>query len=231
MLYRIITGASSNHFLSLKQLLVSLKEKAPEAVLIVWDLGLKESERNYLEGLFMVSIRVFDYTKYPAYYNIAVNAGEYAWKPALIKETVDAEGAGLYLWLDAGDLVVDSLSPLIEFIDWTGLYSNATSINLTHPGVFSAIEPHYRQFEQSSMRNGAIVGFNAEKDWVRVLIDRWAAWAHDKRVIAPEGSSRRNHRQDQSLLTLLFWEAATKYGFDTKAEFQMIKIHKDCDGR
>jgi hypothetical protein len=229
MLYRIVTGASSNHFLSLKQLLVSLKEKAPEAALIVWDLGLTEQERTYLEGLFMLKIRVFDYNKYPAYYNIAVNAGEYAWKPALIKETVDAEGAGLYLWLDAGNVVIDSLVPLIDFIDRTGLYSNVTSANLTYPGIFSAIEPHYRQFEQSSMRNGAIIGFNADKEWVRALIERWAAWASDKRIIAPEGSSRRNHRQDQSLLTLLFWEAAIKYGFDTKAEFKMIKIHMDCD--
>ena len=119
--------------------------------------------------------------------------------------------------------------PLITFIDNMGLYSNPTSRVLNHPKLFLEIEPYYKQFEQSTHRNGAIIGFNTKIEWVREVINKWELWAQNKNIIAPPGSNRENHRQDQSLLTLLYWEAAIKYNFKTNIIFNMIYIHQDCD--
>jgi len=45
-------------------------------------------------------VRLFEFWKYPSYFNISIARGEYAWKPVIIKEVVDEYP--LVLWLDAG---------------------------------------------------------------------------------------------------------------------------------
>jgi hypothetical protein len=225
----IITGASSNHFRSLIQLLNTLITSNKNLKCVVWDLGLTETECIELYVRFSIKLNKFNYNKYPPYFNIHINAGEYAWKPVLINETTNIFGENIYLWLDAGDIVVSELTPLIEFINTMGIYSNPTSKILNHPNVFLEIEPYYKQFENHIHRNGAIIGFNTNLTWVRELIHKWALWAQNKNIIAPSGSNRNNHRQDQTLLTLLYWEAANKYHFNTNEVFRMIHIHQDCD--
>lgn len=62
---------------------------SPEAVsLILWDLGLTSEEVAEIEHLSNNKMRHLNYSAYPDYFNININAGEYAWKPALIYETV-----------------------------------------------------------------------------------------------------------------------------------------------
>jgi len=97
----------------------------------------------------------------------------------------------------------------------------------THPGVFDKINPRYRLYAERSNRNGAIIGFDYSKIWVRELIETWASWANNKEIIAPEGSSRENHRQDQALFTLLYWDYQSRHHFDTTTTYPFIKIHND----
>ena len=35
------------------------------------------------------------------------------------------------------------------------------------------------------------------------IIEEWAKFSENKDVVAPKGSSRKNHRQDQSILNIL----------------------------
>lgn len=235
MIPTIITGSNSNHLLSLKQLLYSIFDiyKQGEVRVVVWDLGFTDTERQYIENLFELKMKRFNYSQYPSFFNITISAGEYAWKPSLIKETVDEFGSGIYLWLDAGDKISGNLTALFRYIGGTGLYSDKTSgniSNLTHPGVYSKIDSRFREYAGKSMRNGANIGFDYSKPWVRELIDSWATWALDKEIIAPEGSSKTNHRQDQSLFSLLYWDYANKIGFDTTTIYRhLIKIHQDVE--
>ena len=55
--------------------------------------------------------------------------------------------------------------------------------------------------------NAAIVGVNHTFPSTRALVDEWLARAMEESIIAPPGSSRDNHRWDQSLLTLLAYRA------------------------
>jgi len=50
---------------------------------------------------------------------------------------------------------------------------------------------------------GAFLGFRKGSTAYSKILPMWLSCAMDKACIAPEGSSRRNHRQDQSSLTLL----------------------------
>ena len=231
---RIITGASSNHYKSLHQLLQSIHtiHSPNQYELILWDLGLTKKEQVAIE-YFYGTMRRFDYSKYPPYFDINVNAGEYAWKPALIYETVTALGPGTYLWLDAGDVVRKPLITLQAHIEKYGIYSpdSAASVNsFTYPKVFDAVHPKYQDYKQLQMRNGAILGFDTRRPWVQELIATFAEWAGKQEIIAPTGSSRENHRQDQAIFSLLYWDAERLYRFDTNAKYQsFIKLHQDID--
>ena len=230
----IITGASSNHFEPLQKLLRSVRRFHPTLDLAVWDLGLTPTERTSLETEFTLSVRIFDYSKYPPYFNINVAAGEYAWKPALIQETRQALGQRTYLWLDAGDRLIEPLDKLFLFIEAKGLFSNGTWGNVakwTYPATFDAINRRYQDYISLRMRNGAIIGFNERFEWVRELMDTYATWAKTKAIIAPEGSSRENHRQDQTCLTLLYWDYNRRHNFHTEIPLYSIVIHSDSDPR
>jgi hypothetical protein len=232
----IITGATSDHLELMKKLLRSVKQFHPTDVeLVAWDLGLTAEERTGLIKEFDgLHVRVFDYSKYPAYYNIKVAAGEYAWKPALIRLTRQEFGERTYLWLDAGDRLMEPLDKLFLFIEAKGLFSNGTWGNVakwTYPATFDAINRRYQDYISLRMRNGAIIGFNERFEWVRELMDTYATWAKTKAIIAPEGSSRENHRQDQTCLTLLYWDYNRHHNFHTEIPLYSIVIHSDSDPR
>jgi Protein of unknown function (DUF1647) len=228
----IITGASSNHYNILKKMLRSVRQfhSKDQVELVIWDLGLTEEERKSLETEFNTVVRIFDYSKYPSYYNIQVAAGEYAWKPALIKETRQSLGQRTYLWLDASDRILQPLEKLFLFLEARGIFSNATSglvSKWNHPKMFEALDPRFRDYLPLQMRNGALIGFNERLDWVRKMMDTYAEWANTKTIIAPEGSSRENHRQDQSCLTLLYWDYNRKHKFHTDIPLYSIVIHSE----
>ena len=102
----IVTGADTSHYKPLLRLLFSIEIHEPHATVIVYDLGISKDELDLLQKYFpKVDIRYFDYTVYPAYFNIKVKNGEYAWKPVIINE-VAKQFDGYVAWLDAGNLIV-----------------------------------------------------------------------------------------------------------------------------
>jgi len=51
--------------------------------------------------------------------------------------------------------------------------------------------------------NGAVIGFRIGSRKAGDLVEEWRILANQKDFIAPDSSSKLNHRQDQSLLTVL----------------------------
>jgi hypothetical protein len=69
----IVTGASSNHFKSLKQFLDSaIHHKLSTDIVYAYDLGLKEKEVDELQNKYgsRVTIVKFDFSKHPDYFDI-----------------------------------------------------------------------------------------------------------------------------------------------------------------
>jgi hypothetical protein len=118
----IVTGADSSHFKSLCHFLSSLFTHEPGINVIVFDLGLMESERLHLDDTFpRAELRLFNYQQYPDYFNIKVNAGEYAWKPVILCDTLD-EFKCCVCWMDAGNLVTEPLFWLRMITITVGIY-------------------------------------------------------------------------------------------------------------
>ncbi|KAG0239329.1 hypothetical protein BGW41_007814 [Actinomortierella wolfii] len=114
----------------------------------------------------------------------------------------------IVLWADSGD----RFSP--EFFRWLpshvrrhGLWtprSADTMARWTHPGLPEFYHKSISQFANETNCNGAVMAFDVRNSTVRDgILKEWIKCSKKRECIAPDGSSRENHRQDQSVLTFL----------------------------
>jgi len=237
----VVTAASSNHFGALRYLLESLR--VLKARVECYDLGLAAAEVAALprwDGFFY---HKFDYAAYPPHLDVRVAAGEYAWKPAIVAEVVDrlrAGGPGSddadVLWADAGTYV-DTLEPIAAGIRASGgvwlRRSSGTMRDWTHPGMFAFLRESAARFAELPNADATLIGFatgHPSADVRASVYDRiiapWKACALTKGCISPEGSSRRNHRQDQAVLSYLIHKAG--YSFSDEPH-ESLGIRCKCD--
>ena len=191
----VVTAASENHWAPLRNLLASLRHHEPRTPVIVYDLGLKSPVVD-------VPLIRFEFERFPAHVGMA--ARSYAWKPILITEAL-AEAGEPVLWLDAGDLVMGSLNGVRREIAEHGIYTPASSgciLDWTHPTTLKRMQAR-ADLGLRANRNGAIVGLAPRRlDFAR----RWRELCLDEATITPPGSSRVNHRHDQAVLSVLFYQ-------------------------
>ncbi|KAF9577554.1 hypothetical protein BGW38_007157, partial [Lunasporangiospora selenospora] len=245
--FTIVTAASANHFCALESFLYSmadvldgLERTEIRPSLVVYNLGgmtLEQEERlEYLQkNQYMDEYHVFDYAKYPDFWNIKVARGEYGWKAGIIKEVADKH-RGLILWLDSGNmLALDFLRYLPGYLDKYGFWSPQSSgnfIQYTHPGLPAFFGDSLDNYVDETNCNGAAVAFDASKDMIyNGLLKDWYTCSSTKECIAPKGSSRANHRQDQAALTYLakrlrFTEQCRHY-----PEHYGVTVHQDKAGK
>jgi hypothetical protein len=205
----VLTGADHTHGEPLIRFLMSMMEHEPQVRTIVYDLGLTEHQRTVAALLVgRGDLRRFDFTAHPAYFDISVNAGEYAWKPAIIADEIALRQAPA-LWMDAGNLLAGSLDVVRQKLSVNGFYCPSSGFSAqpwTHPGMLS-----YFGFSQDwgadiMQLSGATVAFDPKFPKALALATAWSRLAGVQEVIAPPGSDRSNHRQDQALLTCLAFD-------------------------
>ena len=204
----IVTGASSNHFKSQIQLLKSL-EKLKDTYIIIFDLGFTEDQRKQILSYINIHERwkllTFDFSVYPNFMNINVNAGEYAWKSVIIANIMN-RSKGLVLWLDAGcKLTSSTMWQVWKQIQSHGLYcpvSQGTLKDWTHKNTLKRMCVT-QNLMKSPNRAACVVGINYTHAPTRELIERWKILCLQPHILCPVGSSRKNSRQDQAVLSVL----------------------------
>jgi hypothetical protein len=214
----IVTGASSNHFNCLKNLLWSVSTFTPEIHTVVYDLGLTR-----LEASQIVNIRKFDFSKYPSYFAIKDNSGRMGFRPVTVQQAAQEFG-GIVIWLDAGCLITGEISELITQIKKDGVYCHRTfgTIGTTlHPTAKASLNVS-DAIAQIRIRDAGIAGFDTTNSKAMDLINKWAAVAVDKGSTAPDGSSKKNHRQDAVFSVLL-----EQAGFAESRRIHNIKMRQD----
>ena len=202
-----VTGADSSHHDSLIQFLESLERVEPQSEVVVWDLGLSGEELSNLQKRFSKAIfRAFPYEKYPKYFNIRIAAGEYAWKPVAIRLTAEEflndDDKRLLVWCDSGNLLFRRLKWIRRYTARHGVFTQFSTGNLgdwTHPDTLDHFSLSGARLSRRNA-NGAIVAFDLGTQAGREVLSQWSRLAQDRRVIAPQGSDRGNHRQDQAVL-------------------------------
>ncbi len=222
--YIFITGADSTHYKSALNCIKSIISKHQK--IVFWDLGCTDKELAAI-GATGITIRKFPYKDFPDFLNIKINAGNYAWKPIIIELTADEFKIPVF-WFDAGNLLIDHKKILMTTMVnvFYSPYSIKKVCDLTHPSVIKKFS-EIKGIHKKNNLNGACVCFDPKNSKAINLLRDWSFYAKDINYIAPEGSSRLNHRQDQSLLTLL----AYKYDLVKKIPHGYLdfSIHNDVD--
>lgn len=218
----IVTGCDSTHARSLLNLLASAKTHEPETRVIIYDLGMTNFQLRRLARKFKYEVRKFDYLKYPAYFNIKIDAGEYAWKPVIVAEVAEEFG-GIICWMDSGNVIVESLQKIVQQTLTTGLYlvgSGGTIGQWTHSQMLSFFDLPFDWKSEHEMLAAYCVGFNMNNVHAKNIAKDWAKFALQQKCIAPPGSSRANHRQDQALLAVLVGRSTeVPFEFDMQRPF------------
>ena len=108
--------------------------------------------------------------------------------------------------MDAGNIITGPLTPIIETALKTGFWrtsSIGTIGRWTHPDMLKYFDLPADWMANEEMLAATSVAFNTQNESAIKLLSDWAKHAKIKECIAPEGSNRDNHRQDQALLSVL----------------------------
>lgn len=225
----IVTGANSPYYRSLFQFLASLYRHEPNIRVIVFDLGLSESERQHLQDRFPTAgLRLFDYSKFPGYFNIKVNAGEYAWKPVIFSDILN-EYKSCVCWMDAGNVVTKPLFWMRRITRKIGMYSPRSSgciSDWTHPKTLEFLDVSKNLLNKYNLTGGCVSAYY-QNSKSREIVSQWKKCAIVRDCIAPKGSSKKNHRQDQAVLSVLAHQSNITRNMPTS--YYGFKIHQNID--
>ncbi|KAG0600979.1 hypothetical protein M758_11G075400 [Ceratodon purpureus] len=221
----IVTGFSSNHvevgLLLLRSLgKMALNQTEYSVSVVVWTMNefppmarkALACVAQELETLYNVptEVRRFDFDAWPDWMRVNqklgpnLGKGEYAWKAVMV-HTVLLE-RGFVFWADAGDRfrTVSALTTTLTHLKRKGFvsrYSGGFVKDSTHVKQLEYFGANRREITNMPNCDASSVGFTLRR--YAQLARPWYECSITRQCIAPDGSSRENHRQDQSALTIL----------------------------
>lgn len=198
----IVTAANAKFYQPLVNLLWTIARYEPMTKVVVWDLGLTAEQLTALKGQ---DVRTFAFAKYPAYFDMATNSGNTAFRPVILS-AMAAEFGSYLLWLDSGCLVKNPLGVLRGILKKNGVCSPPNSTlckDYLHPTAVTASGATDEILSQRIRRAG-IVGFDCDHPAAKDLLSRWLAAAMNHNVIAPDGSNKVNHNQSAVFSVVLY---------------------------
>ncbi|KAL2612053.1 hypothetical protein R1flu_023745 [Riccia fluitans] len=222
----IVTAFSGNHFPVASLLLRSLAKAGKEAAdagiynisVVVYSI---EEFNSTLQGLFdcvvremnevyhvKTEARVFNFSAVPEWMRLDPfkpysGTGEYAWKVLIIHQVLLERG--FVIWSDAGNRF--TLHGLVETLSNTFAhgFSSRTTIgvlpNWVHPGMLKYFRYNFHHNPPVPNCDGSSVGVTLDR--YETVVRPWYECSITRQCLAPDGSSRINHRQDQSALTII----------------------------
>lgn len=231
MLTIVTASTSGKYFKFLIQILNNIIEvsnsKNIQIRIIVYNLGMNESEIKKIKLFQYVTFENFDFNKYPEHVSLEKYYGNncnYSWKPIIIYDVCEKYG-GLVHWIDTRNLYSD-FNNLIKILENEYIYSPVSSGTIeqwTHHKCLHYMNGYkYKNFRQ---RAGGVIGINYNIDWVKKLIKEWRDLALIKDCICPDGSDKSNHRQDQAVLSILFYKYKDIYKFKNICHYVDLSVH------
>jgi len=217
---KFLTGADENFYSPLLNLLRSLNKYHPESEIKVYDLGLNSTQVNNIKKTFN-NVKVFDFefSKYPDFLmnrDEYGKLGSYAWKSSIIEENKNLES--LILWMDSANILNSNLNLLKIYLLEFGFYSpysNGSIKEWTYRDTLTFLDCSKNLYSKRNL-TGGIVGLNPQSAFGTNLISKWHEMCLIPECIAPIGSNRENHRQDQSILSVIFHKEKKNIYFKTK---------------
>eukprot|EP01083_Nonionella_stella_P041716 113002_1 len=217
----IVSGASANHWNGLVQMVNRfelLYSNVAYVDLVVYDLGLTGDQFDKLQTHCIAmnhTLVQFNDSQYPSHVSVHYRRKTYAWKTILFRQVCKKYG-DLVLWLDSGDFMKGKLNAIYNALQTNYIFTTLSPHDIkkwTHPKTLQ----YFNFTGNISHRNIAsgLFGVNYNVFWVKDLVEDWAVCGMHLECISPKGSTRKNHRQDQAALTVLFHQYRNIHKFNT----------------
>jgi hypothetical protein len=231
----IISGCNSSFYLCIRQFLNNIKHYTrPCDTVYIVDLGLTTKQYNFLksrkyETMFnfkLIQIPIEVVKTYPEHcrdlqtYAFKAMVFDYLILKNNIEDTV--------LWLDSANLIYRSLLEIEILIHSTKIYSPYSAETIKtycHPLTIERMK--YSGSLDKDMLSGGCIGINLKTDLGRCFLKDFVSMCFNKDIIVPEGSNKSNHRQDQSVLTILYWTYYKNYHLHRVKEWKHISFHNN----
>lgn len=220
MSYKIITGANDSYILTLLNFIkYHLSIGIQSKNIIIYDLGLNENNLQIVKNILggKTEIKKLNFDEYPEHVDLNKYNGlysSYAFKPIIIYNEANIHNNIPIIWLDcACKITINQLSNLIQTIHINGFYcpvgnfeKTIETIELNHPKTINFLGlSKYQHFNELQTRLACICGVNYNTINGKNILDNWYKYSLIKDCIMPDGSSRNNHRQDQTVLSVLMF--------------------------
>lgn len=208
-----VTAAEENYYIKVQSLLNSYFKNLNNK-LVLYDLGLKPDQIINLKKSYSdLEIRKFQFDKFPKFIGTFHDdkLGSYAWKPIIVDHVLN-EFKCKVVWLDAGNVInkkVVFLKIALTSKKFISPLSSNTIKDWTHPSTFKYISIKDKYLTSPNYASG-LISFDYKNEKSKRLSNEWKLFSEIEDCIAPIGSSRDNHRQDQTILTLLIYKNLIK---------------------
>ena len=229
----VVTAISSNHYEESQDFFGSVHQNMPNTTIIVYDVGLKEKERETLKTYCNVEVKTLNFSKYPT---DTRRLSTYAFK-GFVAEDASKENE-LFFFSDASVRIKKSLKGFLPFLQ------DFPFIPLSNPGYPMVITTHDGMIEclQMNMSRSQLIiyeGFQSglyimwtTKLAIQHIIKPYADCSRNRQCISPKGaklggcaSNMRDrvaflnsyggcHRYDQSALNMILIREFGSSAFD-----------------
>ncbi|KAJ8023635.1 hypothetical protein HOLleu_36130 [Holothuria leucospilota] len=246
----LVTSFSQNHFKEGIGFIGSAQHQMPNKTIIVYDLGLHKQAINKIRSFCNVELRRFNFEKYPTHLK---RLHTYAFKPIIINLVLNEFGVIYY-----GDASIRFKKPLLELLpDCVSHHGFLGHIRCFDPKVprrsklscyhdyrltknemygkigVNKTEYYTANFSSPAVSGGLMLVINSTTVQSKIM-KPWLRCALDVSCIAPRGASLRNHRFDQSALSMLvFKNMRGEWTLDndpTPHHMDVISVSKGTNG-
>ncbi|KAL3923159.1 MAG: hypothetical protein SGILL_001818, partial [Bacillariaceae sp.] len=214
----IVSGADQNYYSALRNFAASLKYWAPQRKLVVYNLGMSAlALKDIKKWTNVIALKWEDGIPKSLPSHVS-NLKNYAWKSIIINETVH-EYKSIF-WLDAGATFTGPIDAIEEIVHRNGIFlvrgQDDDMKRLSHPDTYKALGYDKETFRaevgggKSPHFAGGIQGHVLGSRFIDSIVIPNAKCALQAECIAPPGSSLRNHRYDQTSLSILAYQTTVQ---------------------
>lgn len=208
----IIVSASDERFAeTILQLLENLQSYKFYEKLVIYDLGMNSQQLekiniNYPE----VIVEKFNFNSVPNFVGQRDDhglLGFYAWKPNIIVQTLEKYKSKV-IWLDSANLIDWKFIFVLIVLSNKHFFSPISAgkvIDFTHENTIKALKFPSDKLNKRNL-TGGFNGFDWNNKKSMEIASLWRDFSNIQEVVFPKDITKRTHRWDQSILTLLIYK-------------------------
>ena len=245
----VITGSSENHVYPNVNMMYSVIYTNCDLSMVFVDFGLEKEGLEYLRThmIRMLEIhrrlnstarlyyRKFNFANFPAWFDLSDPnlRGGYAWKVVSYFDILNQTKSQI-MWSDAGNLWSHSIMKDLVHMQYDGIYTPSSGdalqrwVHYKSAGFLHSNHMVSKIFWGKAVCMGGYLYVNYRNPKVmNQVIFPLLQCSYTQKCITPRGTSRKNHRQDQSILSTLVQSIRPKYACNSGYGYALA-IHQDC---